>query len=673
MKAHRILLAILSITFVLVLMNLAGIHSENIIAVEAFWGDVNNRIEVNAGDKNVPLILQMVNARKEQIIGVRGYLVLPEGFEDSLTKSRFTRESVCVDSIPSGRSFTLRYLLDISEGVKPGLYKAYAVVYYKYYDEDEEDLVSSSSYVHFDIRVTGKSLVLVKTEHSSLVPGVLNEAKIVISNDGTADIHNVMISLGDPDIPGVTIVNTKRSWQFSRISPGTDVALPILLQIEDSVTNKALRIPTDITYLDSYGQQRRLQHNAMFRIGTQINERIRIEAMLENDLLLPTTVNPLRVTIRNEGIEPAYSVEVELILPQSEPAFLTFVSKPGRWSLNELRPGEEYPLDFKLFTSQSASGKSFLLSLKASYRDRYNNSYEVLRTLGIRVADQPLSRAFKITSGAYLTSGSINNVDIRVKNLKQDTLRDVSITLESTASWLTLLEGTREYFKEIHPDEELVLNVSAFVSEQTLEKASTVGYSTYINVNVEYTDWHGITKTESYKLGYYVRGIIDLKLQDLSFEVINKQPYIVGRLLNEGNEPAFFTRVLLVDANNVIRPVRSVYLGDVNPNAPLMFNLPIAVVGNLTPGIVPVKILVEYKDTLKNNFSKTFIHDMTVMSSWPQSQENTSTSQTDRVIGYLTVTLIGIAAVVASVVLIRKIRGRKRRSLSIQSGMPSAA
>ena len=671
MKNHKIILMLFSITFVLALINLVSVHSENIIAVDAFWGDPSNKIEVDAGDKNVPLTLQMVNARKEQIIGVRGYLVLPEGFEDSLTKSRFTREAVYVDPVPSGRSFTLRYLIDISDEIKPGLYKAYAVVYYKYYDEDEKDLVMSSSYVYFDIRVTGKSLASVKTEYKSLIPGMSNEVKIIISNDGTADMYNVMISLGDPDIPGVTLIDTKRSWQFSRIPPGTDVTLPMLLQIESYVANKALRIPIDITYLDSYGQQKRLQHNAMFRIGTHITERIRIEVTLDNDLLSPTTVNQLKMVIRNEGTEPAYSVEAELTLPQSTPAFLTFVGKTGRWSLNELKPGEEQIMDFELFASQMASGKSFLLSLKLSYRDIYNNSYEVIRTIGIRVADQPLSKAFKITSEAYLTSGSINNVSILVKNLKPYTLRDASITLESTASWLTLLEGAREYFKEIRPDEEIELNVLIFVSEQTFEKLSTVGYSTYINVNVEYIDWQGITKTESYKLGYYVKGIIDLKLQDLNFEVINKQPYIVGRLLNEGNEPAFFTRILLVDGNNVIRPLRSVYLGDVNPNAPLMFNLPIVVVGNLTPGVIPVKILVEYKDTLRNNFSKTFVYDVVITSSWPQPQEKTGIALTDSV-WYTAAVLIAIAAV-ASVVSAIKIGGRRRRKSLIQSGTPSAA
>ncbi|PUA31449.1 MAG: hypothetical protein B9J98_06265 [Candidatus Terraquivivens tikiterensis] len=672
MKAHRVLFAVLSVTFVLAMVNLASAHSENIIAVDAFWGDVGNKIEVDAGDKNLPLVLQMVNARKEQIIGVRGYLVLPEGFEDSLTKSRFTREAVYADPVPSGRSFTLRYLLDTSEQLKPGLYKAYAVVYYKYYDEDEKDMVSSSSYVYFDIRITGKSLISVKTEPSSLVPGMLNEAKIVILNDGTADVQGVTVTLGDPDIPGVTIVKTQRTWQLSRISPGTDVVLPISLQVEGSVANRALRIPVDITYLDSYGQQKRFQQNAMFRIGTQISERIRIEAMLEDDLLSPTTVNRLRLIVRNEGNEAAYSVDVELTLPQSEPAFLTFVGRPGRWSLETLGPGEERPLDFELFTSQSASGKSFLLSLRASYRDRYNNSYEVLRTLGVRVADQPLSKAFKISSEAYLTSGSINSLSIRIKNLKQEVLKDLSITLEPTASWVTILEGAREYYKEIRPEEELVLSVSAFVSEQTLEKTSTVGYSTYINVNVEYTDSHGITKTESYRLGYYVRGIIDLKLQELSFEVINKQPYLVGRLLNEGNEPAYFTRVFLADANDVIRPIRPVYLGDVNPNAPLMFNLPVAVVGNLTPGIMRVKILVEYKDTLRDNFSKSFVYDVMLTSGWPQTQEKTGISQADRITVYLAATLIGVAIVV-SVVSVAKIRGRKRRDLSIQSGTPSAA
>jgi Na+-driven multidrug efflux pump len=103
-----------------------------------------------------------------------------------------------------------------------------------------------------------------------------------------------------------------------------------------------------------------------------------------------------------------------------------------------------------------------------------------------------------------------------------------------------------------------------------------------------------------------------------------------------------------------------------------MFNLPIAVVGNLTPGVIPVKILVEYKDTLRNNLSKTFVHDVVITSSWPQPQEKTGINLTDNVVWYIAAVLIVIAAV-ASVVSAIKIGGRKGRKSSIQSGTPSAA
>ncbi|MEM2059089.1 MAG: hypothetical protein QXO76_12695, partial [Thermoproteota archaeon] len=68
----------------------------------------------------------------------------------------------------------------------------------------------------------------------------------------------------------------------------------------------------------------------------------------------------------------------------------------------------------------------------------------------------------------------------------------------------------------------------------------------------------------------------------------------------------------------------------------------------------------------------TFVHDIIITSSWPQSQEKTSTGLPDMIARYTAAVLVGVA-VVASVVAVIRIRGRRRRGPSIQSGMPSAA
>ena len=148
----------------------------------------------------------------------------------------------------------------------------------------------------------------------------------------------------------------------------------------------------------------------------------------------------------------------------------------------------------------------------------------------------------------------------------------------------------------------------------------------------------------------YVRGIIDVKLQDISLERLGKELFLVGRLLNEGTETASYTRVKIVGGD--LKSSMVSYLGDLNPNAPLLFNIPIEYVtpakSNMSYHIV---LNVTYMDSLRNKGS-TILEAHVKM---PAAESEVHKSpQPIGLKEILMMAVISIAVIVSAIYLVRR-------------------
>ena len=104
-------------------------------------------------------------------------------------------------------------------------------------------------------------------------------------------------------------------------------------------------------------------------------------------------------------------------------------------------------------------------------------------------------------------------------------------------------------------------------------------------------------KTTSFDLGAIVIGAIQLRVNNLGIRYIGSTPNLVGSILNEGNTPAQFASVEMLQQGQgqsqtqtqlswtsnknfttILVPRSSQYLGNIATNSPVPFNIPLQIV-----------------------------------------------------------------------------------------------
>ena len=126
----------------------------DIVFSDAWFGDLSTKMEVAPGDKNVRLIVELVNTMDEPLRYVEGLLYLPEGFKDSRSGQSIAGPSVS-RQVPSGERFYLSFLLDIGEEVEVGEHVASLALKYVEWDEDTITI----GHVKVRFTVTGRSIL----------------------------------------------------------------------------------------------------------------------------------------------------------------------------------------------------------------------------------------------------------------------------------------------------------------------------------------------------------------------------------------------------------------------------------------------------------------------------------------------------------------------------------
>jgi hypothetical protein len=236
-----------------------------------------------------------------------------------------------------------------------------------------------------------------------------------------------------------------------------------------------------------------------------------------------------------------------------------------------------------------------------------------------------------------------------------------------------------------------------------------MGNPVVFTVTIQYIQNGHQVKTASFNLGAIVTGDIQLRVNNLGIRYIGNTPTLVGSILNEGNTPALFASVEMLqqgqgrvqtqqspisnkNLGTILMPNSSQYLGNIGTNSPLSLNVPLQAIhvtiskgqqqnnintnrnikekipsltrialnssamqsngvgtdNNTTPRIYPVSFKITYSDNLKN------IHELVVNSPLqikPQ-QSKVSHSQGDSLLGFL-IGAVAIAIGIA-VVFIRK-------------------
>ena len=226
--------------------------------LDAYFGTINEKIEVEPGDGNIPFTVVFANVGSQDITGIRGQLSLPLGFSASDGPQSLIYSDSVANSL-AGENFYLTFFVNIDKNIQIQQYPGTVKVDYSRLRESGV----RTAFDDFDFKVTGDSVINVKALQPFLTSLRSNNVVIEISNDGTAPISGVDItatntqtelastSSSTTNIENVVILES--SWDIGNIDPKSSRHLTATVYVPQSLKGDTLRIPLDISYYNTHG------------------------------------------------------------------------------------------------------------------------------------------------------------------------------------------------------------------------------------------------------------------------------------------------------------------------------------------------------------------------------------------------------------------------------------
>lgn len=490
--------------------------------LDAYFGTAGQKIEVEPGDKNVPLTIALSNTGTQDIAGIRGLLSLPAGFSGA-TSSGGLITADNTQTATTGQSFTLTFFVNVDKSINIHDYSGTVKITYSRVRESGE----RTAFFDFNFKVTGKSSFNVRAENPFLIPSSNNDVKIQISNSGSAPLNNV----------------------------------DVILQTQNS-------------------------------------------------------------TGAPSGI----------ILDQNE------------WKIGNVLPGSSNTFSINAFIPQTLVGQTLHPTFSISYFDAQGNKVTTMRNVDFVVGPSSLTSTIVVSSSSpYLLTAVLQNLTLIVENKSPTKLTNIGISIKPNSDNLKILEDNRWFIKEINPLEKASLLIPVFADK------SIEGQAVNYDVNIIYTKDIS-TVIEKQNFATYIRGVIDISVNDIKVSEIAGKKMIIGNALNQGNIKAQFGQVTVVPLDNPIFKKSSQYIGDIDIDAPVPFNIPI---NSETPpvGDQRVQVTLTWKDTLLQQHTITEVE--TVSFGTPKAQSGTDANFNQLQI----IILVAIAAGIGGIVF--KVRKKK--------------
>src|SRR5688572_3344241 len=538
--------------------------------------------EVEPGEGEAVLAVVLRNQGFADATSISGSLDLPSGFRAIVTPEDVDSDTALASYngiVKSGQTFTLYFRVEITEESQVG--REYEgelrIRYFKVAEQEDEDMRSTTLDIPF--RLSGKVIlnsaavmtssssssgtssqgVELESSLSNIVsanPGVVNPLKIEISNNGSAIATGVIVNV----LPSSTISST--STQIGGDGSGSDA----------NDNNSA-----ESTTASSPGTQQPISSSSspptMVIVGAPTFNVGLIDANAKKEIvstIFPADTGAGTLTTLNIQIlyNDAYGNKKTLnqvlgvqISPESPQSGLNVL--PSSLASREAVPESSMP---PLTRTSLATPSN-------------NNTMSQGEVNGSSTANTNSSSSSTQTQSIQIAAGSVQDLSFAITNDNDAgvSIADVVVSLTSESDAVRILGDSRWNLQSIVAGSQQELSTRVYAS------TTLIGNPVFFTVTMQYIRNGNEVRTESFQLGAIVVGNIQISTNDVSISYIGDTPNLVGNLLNEGNSPAMFTKIELLESGTqeglqLLRPiVSSQFLGDLAVNSPLPFNIPLQI------------------------------------------------------------------------------------------------
>ncbi len=372
---------------------------------------------------------------------------------------------------------------------------------------------------------------------------------IAVRYIGNSTVYNVNFTLLPPN--GIRILPNERSASqyIPSIQPNSIVQLAYQVSIDPSIKTGLYGAALAITW----DTQSRSGYSQTVPVLLDIRGRVDLYIRAVNRSLEPGFVNTVVLLITNNGTGPARQIGITSI--QSSIGSVISYDQ-GRL---DLQPGESGLLSINIYIPPSAQQSPLSLLVAISYIDPYDYPRSYSQQLGLLISPQkqPLILLEPLT--ANLTPGSINNLSVRVSNLGDATIYNVSIGVSAQLQGSASLTPS-QVLSTLSP------GMSSIVSYQIYVPPSAAGLTIILTFTINYIDQYGVVRASSQQLGFYVASseqpqiVINISSNTIQPGLNNLSLYIVNR----GSAPVYNLSLTITPASSLalVNSDGKIYVGD---------------------------------------------------------------------------------------------------------------
>lgn len=463
---------------------------------------------------------------------------------------------------------------------------------------------------------------------------------IALSNTGSQDIAGIKGFLSLPTgFSGATSSGGLiQADNTQTATTGQSFTLTFFVNIDKSLNIHDYSGTVKITYSRVRENGER---SAFIDFNFKVTGKGSLNIKAEDPFLIPAANNDVKIQISNPGSANLNNVDV--VIQTQNGTSSGIVLDQNEWKVGNIIPGSSNTFSIKAFIPQNIAGQTLHPSFKISYFDGQGNQITTIRSVDFVVSPTSLSSAIVLSSPPYLLSAVMQNLTLDISNTSPSKISNIGISIKPNSDSLKILQDNKWFIKEINPLEKDNLVIPVFADK------SIEGQAVNYDVNIQYTK-DDSTVVEKQNFATYIRGVIDISVNDIKVSEIAGKKMIIGNALNQGNIKAQFGQVTVIPLDSPIFKKSSQYIGDIDIDAPVPFNIPINF-DTLPVGDQRVQITLTWKDTLLQQHTITEIETVSFGTAKVQSGNDSNFNQLQIII------LVAIAAGIGGIVF--KVRKKK--------------
>jgi hypothetical protein len=582
--------------------------AQTLVVVDAVWGTPSSPEKAIPGDENIQLSLVVANIGNKPICTLEAQITpaypgtaLPFESWDGSDRIR----AYMMQQIPPGSMTVLSFRLNVLKDTVPGRYPASVRLLYRECTSTQDTLPTAQTTDFFTVQIWAPPVTnfleatwFVDGAERPVGPGTgVAVLKVSIEAPKDTSISNIegRLSLPEGFRPAGGQQSLSAVYQ-GVVTAGGTFSLSYPLLVSDQLKPGTYTFELTLRFRNKYGTH--ITNTIIFPAEVFGREELAIESSSET--VIKGGLGYLPVKVLNKGTASAYNLDLEVRADKAGILLLETSSELG-----VLSPGQEVNVRLPVYVERLAETGLYTVTATLSYRDGLGNLRSKQFKISLNVADE-FRPGLAVEAGMkYVAASAETPLELSFTNRNPYPISDVKITISTTSSQVSILEGpTSINLKTLGPGESHKIRLTILSAPAAADSISL------IKASVEYRDKTSALVVENFDVPVAVRADLNLQFKGLRLSPAKVRPGevvdLAGDVVNLGTGVARSVSVEVV-GDPPFQPFGDTlsFVGLVNPSQVSAFTINFRVAEDARPGRYNVKV----KATYRNGFGESFVKE----------------------------------------------------------------